>query len=238
MKIFTRAHDHGVQGEEPRFLRVLCGPISVPSVRNLYRHGGHGNAGLECGSAARRLLLLLMIWAAWAQRTGYAIPSNLMSQPRSPESSANRTSGHPGDAGRATRADNRRPSAEGKSSELHRNHGQASVTIPLPKRASPVKTSHFIQHANGPQLSLRGNVMNPRPPGWASSGSAARSGLVANPAGHHASPVRMASAVRPPAPSLSTVRHRSPNPAVVSGVTNLHGRNSAAINGTGMNRRP
>lgn len=46
---------------------------------------------------------------------------------------------------------------------------------------------------------------------------------------------------RPPsaaAPLLSNVRHRSPNPAVISGTANLSMRNTGAIDGRQVHRRP
>ena len=41
-----------------------------------------------------------------------------------------------------------------------------------------------------------------------------------------------------PAPLLSNLRHRSPNPAVISGTANLSTRNTGAIDGRQMHRRP
>ena len=70
------------------------------------------------------------------------------------------------------------------------------------------------------------------------SSGAAKAGSIKNEAVNTALPVRRLSVVRPYLPSPKNVRHRGPNPAVVAGSTNLASRNTAAINGTGMNRRP
>jgi hypothetical protein len=54
-------------------------------------------------------------------------------------------------------------------------------------------------------------------------------------------PIAGRSRPRPPStapPSLSNVRHRSPNPAVISGTENLSTRSTGAIDGRQVHRRP
>ncbi len=51
-----------------------------------------------------------------------------------------------------------------------------------------------------------------------------------------ARPVRPQTVSRPPVPTPSNVRHRSPNPATVGGAANAG--KSGAINGTRMSRKP
>ena len=51
-----------------------------------------------------------------------------------------------------------------------------------------------------------------------------------------ARPVRSQTLSRPPVPTPSNVRHRSPNPATVGGAANAG--KSGAINGTRMSRKP
>ena len=88
--------------------------------------------------------------------------------------------------------------------------------------------------------------MNLHQPGSDKSGAAAKGGLIQNETVNNALPVRPPGAVRPTAaslnPSFNNVRHRGPNSAVVSGSAggsaNLNSRNTGAINGTRMNRKP
>ena len=80
--------------------------------------------------------------------------------------------------------------------------------------------------------------MNLHQPGSDKSGGAAKGGLIQNETVHNALPVRPSSVVRPTAPSLNNVRHRGPNPAVIGGSANSDRRNTGAINGTRMNRKP
>jgi hypothetical protein len=54
----------------------------------------------------------------------------------------------------------------------------------------------------------------------------------------HAPPVRSPSIGGPAARSLNDVPHRGSNPAVIAGLTNAKSGNAAAINGTGLNRKP
>jgi hypothetical protein len=86
------------------------------------------------------------------------------------------------------------------------------------------------------------NAMNLRQPGSDNFGGTAKGELVRNKPVNNALPVRPTSAVRAPVtslnPSLNTVRHRGPNPAVVTGSANSSRRNTGVINGTVMNRRP
>jgi hypothetical protein len=74
---------------------------------------------------------------------------------------------------------------------------------------------------------------NPRR-GSVGSFSTVRSATIQN-------PIAGGSRPRPPsaaAPLLRNVRHRSPNPAVISGTANLSMRNTGAIDGRQVHRRP
>jgi len=89
------------------------------------------------------------------------------------------------------------------------------------------------------------NAASLRRPALARSGGAAKSALIQNETTNRGLPVRLTS-VRPSVASLGSslnplsdnVRHRGPNPAVVRGSANSANRNTGAINGTGMRRRP
>jgi hypothetical protein len=115
-----------------------------------------------------------------------------------------------------------------------KNHprNRASVT--------PANRSKRLPYSR--KRSMPENAMNSHQPGSDKSGGAAKGGLVRNEPVNNALPVRPTSAVRAPVtslnPSLNCVRHRGPNPAVVTGSANSNRRNAGAINGTLMHRRP
>jgi len=54
---------------------------------------------------------------------------------------------------------------------------------------------------------------------------------------NNASPVRRANVIRPTGPSLNNARHRGAGPAAISGSAN-YARNTSAVNGTTVRRRP
>lgn len=95
-----------------------------------------------------------------------------------------------------------------KSSGQPVGHRRASRKKPPHDPASPSKANHPEQRG-------------------ASSGT---------PPVSQARPVRPQMVSRPPVPTPSNVRHRSPNPATVGGVANAG--KSGAINGTRMSRKP
>jgi hypothetical protein len=94
------------------------------------------------------------------------------------------------------------------------------------------------QFPNNRQRYTPGNPVNVHQPGSNKSGGAAKSGFIGNGTGKNAFAVRAPSLVRPTAPPFNNVRHRSPNPAVVSGSASSQRNNTEAINGTRMNRKP
>jgi hypothetical protein len=80
--------------------------------------------------------------------------------------------------------------------------------------------------------------MNLHQPGSDKPSGAPKSGFIRKETVNNALAVRAPSVVRPTVPLLNNVRHRGPNPAVMDGSADFHGRNTAAINGTRMNRKP
>jgi hypothetical protein len=126
--------------------------------------------------------------------------------------------------------------AEPKASHEQRSHGRASDMDHPPSRASLTKVNRPKQLPNSRRRSLPGNALHQ--PGSNKSGGAAKSGFIQNETVNIALPVRTPSVVRPTVPSFNNVRHRGPNPAVVAGSMNSDRRNTGAINGTRMNRKP
>jgi len=183
------------------------------------------------------LLFLTMTWVALTLMSGpgYAA-SSPASQPTSPPSSANTASGHTGDAGQAASPRDGRYQARRKASDDRRNHAPASDPNHPISRTSLIKANHPKPLPNNRQRSLPGNALNLHQPD--KSGGAARSGFIRSVTVNNALPVRMSDVVRPTAPVLNNVRHRSPNPAVVGGSPSVHNGNTGAISGTRMSRKP
>jgi len=173
------------------------------------------------------LLFLMMVWAAWTQGTGFAVPS----------SSANPASGHPGDTERTASPRDGRYQTRREASDEQRNRGPASGPNHSLSRANLTKVSRPKPLPNRGQHSLPGNAMNFHRPSLGKPSGAATGGLIPNGTLSKASPVRMSSVVRTTVPSFNNVRHRGPNPAVVAGSVNANTRNAGAINGTRMNRK-
>jgi hypothetical protein len=73
-------------------------------------------------------------------------------------------------------------------------------------------------------------------PAFAKSGGTAKGAFIHNLKSTVAD--RPRSMVRPAPATLSSVRHRGPNPAVVGGLGNTMTKSTGSISGTGMHRRP
>lgn len=184
------------------------------------------------------LLFLTISWAALTHGTDYAAPSGLASQPTPPGSSANAAGGHPRDAGHAASPREGRHQTGGTASERPRDRARASDTSRPPSGASVAKANRPRQISNGPKRSLPGIAGNLHRPGSDKFGGAAKSGLIQNETVHNALTVRTSSVFRPTGPWLNNARPRGPNPAVIGGSAISHSRDTWAINGTHMSRKP
>jgi hypothetical protein len=180
------------------------------------------------------LLFLTMTCATLMQGTSYATPS----QQTSAESSANPASDQPHNAKHAAPADDGKRQKEGNPSDEQRDRRHTSDRNHPRSRTSLTAANRPKQLPNSRKRSIPGNAMNLHQPGSDKSGGAAKGGLIQNETVNNALPVRPPSVVRPAVPSLNNVRHRGPNPAVVGGSANADSRNTGAINGTRMNRKP
>jgi hypothetical protein len=101
-------------------------------------------------------------------------------------------------------------------------------------RPTPAKVSRPKQSPTSRRRSQVGNATKFHQPGSDKSVGTVKSGFIGTPT---VSCARTPSAARSAVPSFNNTRHRTPNPAVVSGSTNSHSNNTAAINGTRINRR-
>ena len=151
--------------------------------------------------------------------------------------SMNAASGHPLDAESVAQA-GRRYQAARKAPHEQRGTARVSGRNHPPSRASLTKANRPKQLPNSRLRSIPGQAVNLRQAGSAKSGDPAKDGLAQAVAVTGAPRPRPVSAVRSAVPSLSTVRHRGPNPAVVGGFAPLRRANTGAIDGTCMNRKP
>jgi hypothetical protein len=164
-------------------------------------------------------LIVPMSWAALMPGTSYAASSQ--------QTSAERSATTP---------------VAGNPSKEQRYRRHASDKNHPRSRASGTTANHPKQLPNGRTRSIAGNAASLHQPGSGKSGAAAKVGLIQNETASNAMPVGPPGTVRPTAvtlnPSFNNVRHRGPNPAVVSGSANSASRNTGAINGTRMHRKP
>jgi hypothetical protein len=113
------------------------------------------------------------------------------------------------------------------------------------KRGGLTAENRPKQPPTGQKHPLPRSAASLRQPALARSGGAAKGGLIQNETTNRGLPVRLKS-VPPRVASLNAsinplpnnVHHRGPNPAVVGGSGNFAIRNTGAINGTSMHRRP
>ena len=121
-------------------------------------------------------------------------------------------------------------------------HGSRNIGLALRK---PQATGHrglVVPAAPKPAVkySTRTAPMRAANPARGSSISppANRGAGIQNPAAGGRAPVRPLGLARAGAPPLSRVRHRGSNPAIIAGTAELAKRNTGAINGAVVSRRP
>ncbi len=106
-----------------------------------------------------------------------------------------------------------------------------------PNAKAPVESKSGKQLPKRQAHLARARAMNPRG-GSDRSSLTAKGSLTQNPTDGKYRLVHSRSSVRAAAPLRSNVRHRSPNPAVIAGSASLGNRNSGAIDGRQVPRRP
>jgi hypothetical protein len=183
------------------------------------------------------LFFLMITCAALTPGTACADLSRPAFQQTSSESAANTVSDHPHDVEHAAPADDGKREKNGKpfdEREVRRHDfGKNHPRSPATKTKDRPKTL-----PNNSKRFVFGNAMNLYQPGSDKSTGVARSGLIQQETVNRALPVRPANVIRPTIQSPPNVRHRGPNPAAVGGLASRDSRNTGAINGTRMQRRP
>jgi hypothetical protein len=181
---------------------------------------------------ARRLLFLTTILVALTLCTNFGTQA----QQTSPDSPQNTVGALPHDPEHASRADrgnpqeDRKPSVEGRNRSRRpgKNHPSSAAS----PKTSPKRVSN-VRHGSPP-----GNARSHHQLSSENRGDVAKSGLNHGGTSHSPQHVRRAEVIRPTVPSLNNVRHRGANPAIVEGSAKPPGKNTGAIGGTSVHRRP
>jgi hypothetical protein len=172
-------------------------------------------------------LLLTIVCAALMHGMAHAAPSGQVSETASADGAATTASNHGGTAAQSSSAD----SANGRDTDGQRDHrrtlGRSHAISVKTKRPTTVPRNWARSGSTAFHL---------RQPGPSrSSGGEGRGSLRDNTV-KNTVPVWLPKIVRPNPATVSNVHHRSPNPAIVSGLANSKTRQSGEISGTLMHR--
>ena len=179
------------------------------------------------------LIFMIVGWVALLAGRGYAASE------QSPSESPGKTSGgyarnaeHAATASKQNRRTDKNPSTKTpvRPRAVEKNHADSHNS--LTKATRPKQPSINGEHSRS------GSAINLRQSGPNRSGGATRVEVIHHETLHRTQPVRPPGVVRTNAPSLSNVRHRGSNPAVIGGPASSGTRNTAALNGNQIGRRP
>jgi hypothetical protein len=184
---------------------------------------------------AAGLVFLMLGYTAWTVGAAYAAQSVVASQQASPASAANTVGNHSRETEHATATDG--GTHFGKASDDQQKHPKISDNKLPASYPSLSKSNRPNELPNRRERSAAEDSKNSHRPGTNKSGGAAKNGLTRNETVNHASSNRAASATRPSVPSLGNVRHRGPNPAIISGARSSNTGNTAALDDAHMNRK-
>jgi hypothetical protein len=172
---------------------------------------------------------MLIAFASLTPGTTYAALANQdrASQQPSSQTSKNTLGDHPRGAKHAAPNDVRKARKDENVSDERRGHRHISDKN-HPRSVATVTKERFPSR----------NAANPRQPGSDKSSGAAKGGFIRGERVNSAMSPGPPNVIRPSVPSLNNVRHRGPNPAVVSGSLKSDDRNTGTINGTRAHRKP
>jgi hypothetical protein len=192
----------------------------------------------------------VMIGCAMLLRgVSYADPFGPASAPPS-GSSANTASDHPRDVKHTPRVDDGKPPTDGKSPQGNQDDrraagnsndsGSTSGTRQVSQQAlNRQEHSDKTQVNDHSAKSLPANAAGVRQPVSIQSVGSAKAALAQNKTDNiRGLTVRPPSVIQPAGLLLKEVHNRGPATAVISGTANAKNSMTAAINGTGMNRKP
>ncbi len=182
-------------------------------------------------------LLLVISSAGFISRPARALHSNPKFQQSAPQSATKTAVDHP------HHAPNPAPAAGGN----RQKHGNPSNEKQRPRQLSgrnPERGAATLQKVRPRQIqNASGRFTSTKPgnshqPGNSKTGRAEKGASIKQEGGNSARPVQSPNATRPALPPQSNVRHRGANPAVIGGSANFGVRNTGAINGTSVRRKP
>jgi hypothetical protein len=179
-----------------------------------------------------RLLFLTISLVALTLCTNFGTQA----QQTSPDSLQNTVGAEPHYPDHASRADRGKPQEDGKASVEGRNHSRRSGKNHPGSGASPKASPQRVSKER--HGSPSGKAIGHHQPGSDKRGDVAKSGLNHGTAGHSSQHVRRADVIRPTVPSLENQRHRGANPAIIGASAKPAGKNTGAISGTSVHRRP
>ncbi len=179
-----------------------------------------------------RLLFLTIILVTLT----LCISFGTQAQQTSLDSLKNTVSAHPQDPEHASRADGGKRKEDGKPSGEGKNRGRRSGKNHPNSAASPKAFPKRV--SNERHGSPSGNAIGHHQPGSDKRDDVAKSRLNHGDTIHSSEHVRRAKVIQPAVPSLNNVRHRGANTAILGGSTKPAGKNTGAINGTSVHRRP
>jgi hypothetical protein len=184
------------------------------------------------------LLFLTLSCAALMCGAGSADPSSPASQQTSPESAAKTVSDDSRDAAHDAPANGGIHQKNGKPSDEQRERRNVSDAKIARSRVGLAQANRPNPLPNAQERFTPGNAMKLHQPVLYKSVGAARGELIQQGTVNTALRVRPTNVLRPTVPLANNIRHHGANPAVVGGSVNSNSRNTAAINGTRMIRRP
>jgi hypothetical protein len=177
------------------------------------------------------VFFLTLGFAAWTIGAAFAGQSVAASQQAAPRNAANAVGNH------AREADHAAPAGGGKPSDDQQNHPKVSANQAPAASANLSKPNRRKEGSNNRERPGSERSRNSHGPAADKSAGGAQNGLARSETINHAPSNRASSIARRALPSLSDVRHRGPNPPIVGGVGNSNSRNTAALDGTHMNRK-
>jgi hypothetical protein len=126
-------------------------------------------------------------------------------------------------------------------SQQHNKDEKKERVQPAVKNRPPTHATKTKEHPKQPSVSRKHVPSEVAPNSQHSlpgkSGSAARSGVIQEPAARTAAR-RTPTLVRPSLPLISTVHHRGANPPVIGGAALASGKGASSISGTTAHRKP
>ena len=186
---------------------------------------------------ATTLLFVMIGCTALVHGTSYAAQSNQLSSQTSSKTAEKTATDHPRDAKHATPATAGKHKTDERSFDELQDHRKTSEKNLPRERPNPNTTNHSKQPPTSQNHSKPANALNLNHPRSDKLDGAAKDGAIHAGAVNNGFAVRSRRVTRSTTASPNSTRHRGPNPAAIGGSVSS-GRNTGAINGTRMNRKP